>query len=257
MVHIDELGTSDPLPFGINGPPFVVIRVQPIAGALARYKVTSSDPSDESEEDIVQTGRVSDRVIHTSKYYRLRTSLVSMTVLQFTSTAYSNSAREKTLFPRRQLLVVLVLQYSDWTPFRATFSMLSPEQFAATSSVDPSVAHDDPSQRLHARPYPHKVVQTGALRASHTAPVQRLPQLLASLVWTTRLSMVPVCQDKSRKRVHFSVGVDPQGDQEASQMSLPSAGRRDQDLYRVRSRESKALQSMRSMMPLRLFQRNV
>jgi hypothetical protein len=81
VVHIDELGTSDPLPFGINGPPFVVIRVQPIAGALARYKVTSSDPSDESEEDIVQTGRVSDRVIHTSKYYRLRTSLVSMTVL--------------------------------------------------------------------------------------------------------------------------------------------------------------------------------
>ena len=81
VIHIDELGTSDPLPFGVSGPPFVSIRVQPIAGALARYKVTSSDPSDENEEDIVQTGRISDRVIHTSEYSRLRTSLVIMTVL--------------------------------------------------------------------------------------------------------------------------------------------------------------------------------
>jgi hypothetical protein len=81
VVHIDELGTSDPLPFGVNGPPFVSIRVQPIAGALARYKVTSSDPNDENEEDIVQIGRVSDRVIHTSEYYRLRTLPVSVTAL--------------------------------------------------------------------------------------------------------------------------------------------------------------------------------
>lgn len=81
VVHIDELGTSDPLPFGVNGPPFVSIRIQPIAGALARYKVISSDPNDENEEDIVQTGRVFDRVIHTSEYYWLRTSLVTMTVL--------------------------------------------------------------------------------------------------------------------------------------------------------------------------------
>jgi hypothetical protein len=81
VVHIDELGTSDPLPFGVNGPPFVSIRVQPIAGALARYKVMSSDPNDETEEDIVQTGRVSDRVVQTSEYYWLRTSPVTMTVL--------------------------------------------------------------------------------------------------------------------------------------------------------------------------------
>ncbi len=81
VVHIDELGTSDPIPFGINGPPFVSIRVQPIAGALARYKVTSSDPNEENEEDIVQIGRVYDRVIHTSEFFIPRTSSVSMTVL--------------------------------------------------------------------------------------------------------------------------------------------------------------------------------
>jgi hypothetical protein len=138
VVHIDELGTSDPLPFGINGPPFVSIRVQPIPGALARFKVTSSDPNDENEEDIVQIGRVSDRVVHTSEYYRLRILLTSMTVLQFTSTAYSNSAREKILFPQhQQLSVVLVQQYSGWMQFHATSSTLSLEQVAATSSVDP------------------------------------------------------------------------------------------------------------------------
>lgn len=81
MVHIDELGTSDPIPFGVNGPPLVSIRVQPIAGALCRYKVTSSDPNDENEEDIVQTGRVSDRVVHTSEYSKVKTSLAGITVL--------------------------------------------------------------------------------------------------------------------------------------------------------------------------------
>jgi hypothetical protein len=67
VLHIDELGSSDPIPFGVTGPPFVSIRVQPMAGALSRYKVTSSDPNDELEEDIVQTGRVADRVVHTSE----------------------------------------------------------------------------------------------------------------------------------------------------------------------------------------------
>ena len=81
VLHIDEFGTSDPVPFGIDGPPFVSIRVQPIAGALCRYKVTSSDPNDETEEDIVQIGRVSDRVIHTSEFFMTRTSPASMTVL--------------------------------------------------------------------------------------------------------------------------------------------------------------------------------
>ncbi|KAI0251333.1 hypothetical protein BJV78DRAFT_1275422 [Lactifluus subvellereus] len=71
VLHIDELGTSDPIPFGVDAPPFVSIRVQPMAGALSRYKVTSSDPSDEDEEDIVQTDRVSDRVIHTIHQYGL------------------------------------------------------------------------------------------------------------------------------------------------------------------------------------------
>lgn len=71
MVHIDPLGTADPLPFGIGGPPFAVIRVQPMAGGLCRYAVSSSEPGDEAEEDIVQSGRVPSRVIQTSSIFPL------------------------------------------------------------------------------------------------------------------------------------------------------------------------------------------
>lgn len=54
------------MPFGIGGPPFARIRVQPMAGGLCRYSVSSSDPRDEIEEDIVQTERVPSRIVQTS-----------------------------------------------------------------------------------------------------------------------------------------------------------------------------------------------
>ncbi|TDL29908.1 hypothetical protein BD410DRAFT_811372 [Rickenella mellea] len=71
VVHIDALGCADPLPFGMNGPPFVVVRVQPMAGELCRYTVSSSDPEDEPEEDIVQTARVPGRIVQTIHQYGL------------------------------------------------------------------------------------------------------------------------------------------------------------------------------------------
>ena len=67
MLHIDPTGAADPLPFGIRAPPFVVVRVQPMAGELSRYTVSSNDPNDEPEEDIVQTGRIPDRIVQTSQ----------------------------------------------------------------------------------------------------------------------------------------------------------------------------------------------
>lgn len=57
---------ADPIPFGVNSPPFVVIRVSLMDGGLCRYSVRSSDPNDEEEEEIVQTGKVSSRIIQTS-----------------------------------------------------------------------------------------------------------------------------------------------------------------------------------------------
>ena len=68
VVHIDYLGSADPIPFGVGGPPFVRVRVQPMAGELSRYTVTSNDPNDESEEDIVQTGRIPARIVQTSAF---------------------------------------------------------------------------------------------------------------------------------------------------------------------------------------------
>lgn len=61
------MGTADEIPFGITGPPFAIIRIQPLAGGVCRFKVTSSDPSDPADEDVVQTTRVPSRIVLTSK----------------------------------------------------------------------------------------------------------------------------------------------------------------------------------------------
>jgi len=66
VVHIDADGVADPIPFGVGGPPMVVIRVQPMAGELSKFVVSSSDSSDEGEDDIIQTDRVPGRIVQTS-----------------------------------------------------------------------------------------------------------------------------------------------------------------------------------------------
>ncbi|PPQ64623.1 hypothetical protein CVT24_008360 [Panaeolus cyanescens] len=70
VVHIDPAG-ADPLPFGMNGPPFVVIRVQPMEGFLCRYSVLSSEPNNDIDEDIVQTDKIPSRVIQTIQQFGL------------------------------------------------------------------------------------------------------------------------------------------------------------------------------------------
>jgi hypothetical protein len=66
VVHIDPIGSADPIPFGIGDAPFARIRIQPLAGGLCRFAVSSNDPTDEVEEDIVQTERVPSRIVQTS-----------------------------------------------------------------------------------------------------------------------------------------------------------------------------------------------
>lgn len=68
VLHIDSLGTADPLPLGMACPPYVVVRVQPMAGEISRYSVTSTDPNGDPEEEIVQTARIPGRVVQTSMY---------------------------------------------------------------------------------------------------------------------------------------------------------------------------------------------
>lgn len=65
-MHIDHEGVADAIPFGDRDGPYVVVRVQPMAGELARYNVTSSY-EDEPEEDIMQTTRIPERIVQTSK----------------------------------------------------------------------------------------------------------------------------------------------------------------------------------------------
>ena len=67
VVHIDPDGVADRVPFGVEGPPMVVIRVQPMAGELSKFTVNSSDSMDEGEEDIIQTDRVPGRIVQTGE----------------------------------------------------------------------------------------------------------------------------------------------------------------------------------------------
>ncbi|KAF9569107.1 hypothetical protein CPC08DRAFT_289376 [Agrocybe pediades] len=94
VVHIDRdrYASADPLPFGQGGPPFVVIRVQLMEGGLCRYSVTSSDPVDEGEEDIVQTARVPARVVQTIHAFGLFDFKTGKTSVPSTPTARSKGA---------------------------------------------------------------------------------------------------------------------------------------------------------------------
>ena len=66
-MHIDQDGVADAVPFGETDGPYVVVRVQPMAGDLARYNVTSNY-EDEPEEDIMQTIRIPERIVQTSEH---------------------------------------------------------------------------------------------------------------------------------------------------------------------------------------------
>lgn len=84
VVHVNPNG-ADPIPFGIGGPPYAVIQVIPMAGDLSRFKVSSSDTTDEDEDDIVQTERVPSRIVQTSESWNRTHPRRSSTLLQFTS----------------------------------------------------------------------------------------------------------------------------------------------------------------------------
>ncbi|CAA7260055.1 unnamed protein product [Cyclocybe aegerita] len=94
VVHIDRdrYASADPIPFGAGGPPFVVIRVQLMDGGLCRYSVTSSDPNDEGEEDVVQTMRVPSRVVQTIHQFGLFEFKTGRNSIPSTPTAKSKVA---------------------------------------------------------------------------------------------------------------------------------------------------------------------
>ena len=131
VLHIDSEGNADPLPFGANKmiAPFVIVRVQPMAGELCRYRVTSSDPDDDPEEDIVQTARVPGRVVHTSAFVAIS---IFLTILKVNLNSCSSSIRslqiqnECYLSPRYSISRSTVTRAHLWPgchlsqPFRRT-----------------------------------------------------------------------------------------------------------------------------------------
>ncbi|KAF7355459.1 DH domain-containing protein [Mycena sanguinolenta] len=92
VVHIDALGSADKIPFGVGAPPFAIIRLQPLAGGVCRYKVSSSDSSDPGEEDIVQTTRVPSRIVLTIHQYGLFEFRTGKNSAPSTPTARSKAA---------------------------------------------------------------------------------------------------------------------------------------------------------------------
>ncbi|KAJ7283948.1 RhoGEF domain-containing protein [Mycena rebaudengoi] len=92
VVHIDALGSADKIPFGVGAPPFGIIRLQPLAGGVCRYKVSSSDPSDPGEEDIVQTARVPSRIVLTIHQFGLFEFRTGKNSAPSTPTARSKAA---------------------------------------------------------------------------------------------------------------------------------------------------------------------
>ncbi|EJU06625.1 hypothetical protein DACRYDRAFT_103575 [Dacryopinax primogenitus] len=72
VLHVDPRETqADDLPFGVDGGPYVIVRVQPMEGDLARIRVTTRDPAEPIEEDIIETAEIPARVINTIQQYRL------------------------------------------------------------------------------------------------------------------------------------------------------------------------------------------
>ncbi|KAF9534699.1 hypothetical protein CPB83DRAFT_780431 [Crepidotus variabilis] len=94
VVHIDRdrASPADSLPFGLGGPPFVVIRVSLMDAGLCRYSVRSSDPNDEGEEDIIKCGNVQSRVTQTIHQFGLFQFKTGNNSAPSTPTARSKSA---------------------------------------------------------------------------------------------------------------------------------------------------------------------
>ncbi|KAI0089204.1 hypothetical protein BDY19DRAFT_993422 [Irpex rosettiformis] len=72
VVQVDQSGAADPVEFGPKGP-FVVVRIQPLEGNLARFAVSSYYQLDDGEEEIVQTDTVAGRVADIIYQYGLFT----------------------------------------------------------------------------------------------------------------------------------------------------------------------------------------
>ncbi|EJD36599.1 hypothetical protein AURDEDRAFT_154587 [Auricularia subglabra TFB-10046 SS5] len=73
ILHIDQSGSADPVPFGASGSggPFVVIRIQPLANEHFRYSVSTRQPDEDPDEDEVHKMNIPERVVQTIHQFGL------------------------------------------------------------------------------------------------------------------------------------------------------------------------------------------
>lgn len=124
MLHIDPSGAADPIPFGVDTGPYIVVRVRPMRDGLSLYSISSCDASDEGEEDIIHTSTVASRIVTTSKCI-FGGSLVYVNrslIGQYINAAYLNSALEIIHGqPRQRQVRAAGLLNSISTPYLAIF----------------------------------------------------------------------------------------------------------------------------------------
>ncbi|KAH6915122.1 hypothetical protein BKA70DRAFT_566736 [Coprinopsis sp. MPI-PUGE-AT-0042] len=73
VVHIDPLGSADPIPFGMGCSPILRIRVQPMAGSVCRLVAQSFDPEEPGDDDVIRSDKVDKWIIDTIHRFGLFT----------------------------------------------------------------------------------------------------------------------------------------------------------------------------------------
>ena len=123
ILHIDQRDTADSVPFNVDGDsPFVVIRVQPLEGEIARYAVMSYPEDDAPVEEIIYTSAILDRVLQTSQSFRSSRPLLDADMLCQSSNMTPSSSKsvrspDQARLPRAHDYVLIS---SASTPSRAT-----------------------------------------------------------------------------------------------------------------------------------------
>lgn len=117
---------ADPIPFGVESGPYVVVRVRPRSDGLSVYSVSSCDASDEGDEDMIPSSNVASHIAQTSM--STYTSFIFVRFLtpfsaQYINVAYSASKLARTRDLLHQLRVLGAEgQSSTWTTFLAICS---------------------------------------------------------------------------------------------------------------------------------------
>lgn len=125
---------ADPIPFGVESGPYVVVRVRPRSDGLSVYSVSSCDASDEGDEDMIPSSNIASHIAQTSGFTLMSALIRFLTCssAQFINAVCSGSKLAKT---RDRPLLRRVLEAegrcSIWTTSLAIYSTRPDQQRVA------------------------------------------------------------------------------------------------------------------------------